>query len=280
MSSVAILGAGSLGAAVAHKIAERGRFHEVRLIDAAGDVAAGKALDIQQSAPITPFETRVRADRDPLAAAGADVIVIADAAAGGEWESVNGAELVDTLVRAGAAAPFVFAGPSQLALMEAVARTGRVKQDRLVATAPSAMVGAASALVSLEWNGSASEVSLSVAGRPPRLVIGWSSATAGGSLIESRVPAHRLLAISDTLARLWPPGPQAIAAATAPLVEALVFGSRRLHQAAAMLDGEFGARAAAGMMPLELGHGRVKRRVMPSLSPLEIGAVQTSLSNF
>jgi malate/lactate dehydrogenase len=92
------------------------------------------------------------------------------------------------------------------------------------------------------------------------------------------VPAHRLLAISDTLARLWPPGPQAIAAATAPLVEALVFGSRRLLQAAVMLDGEFGVRGAAGMMPLELGHGRVKRRVIASLSPLEVGAAKTSLS--
>jgi malate/lactate dehydrogenase len=133
------------------------------------------------------------------------------------------------------------------------------------------------ALVSLEWNGSASEVNVTVAGRPPRFVVGWSSANAGGSPIESRVPAHRLLALSDSLARLWPPAPQAIAAATAPVIEALAFGSRKLHQAAVVLDGEFGVRNAAAMIPLELGHGRVKRRVMPSLSPLETGAVQTSL---
>jgi malate dehydrogenase len=275
--SVAIMGAGPLGSAVAHKIAERGRFQEVRLIDAAGGVAAGKALDIQQSAPIAGFHTRVRADRDPLSAAGASVIVIADAAEEGEWDEAKGGALVDTLVRAGAAAAFVFAGPLQLGLMEAVARRGGVRSDRLVATAPSAMAGAAAALVSLEWNGAASGINLPVAGRPPRLVIGWSSAAADGTLIESRVPAHRLLAISDAVERLWPPGPQAIAAATAPIVEALVWGSRRLHQAAVMLDGEFGVRGTAGMMPLELGHGRVKRRVMPSLSPMEIGAVQTSL---
>jgi malate dehydrogenase len=275
--SVAIMGAGPLGSAVAHKLAERGRFHEVRLIDAAGGVAAGKALDIQQSAPITGFHTRVRADRDPLSATGASVIVIADAAEEGEWDEAQGGALVDTLVRAGAGGPFVFAGPSQLALMESVAHRGGVRSDRLVATAPSAMAGAAAALVSLEWNGAASGINLPIAGRPPRLVIGWSSAAADGTLIESRVPAHRLLAISDAVERLWPPGPQAIAAATASIVEALVLGSRRLHQAAVMLDGEFGVRGTAGMMPLELGHGRVKRRVMPSLSPMEIGAVQTSL---
>jgi hypothetical protein len=140
------------------------------------------------------------------------------------------------------------------------------------------MVGAAAALVSLEWNGSASEINVIVAGRPPRLIVGWSSANSGGSTIESRVPAHRLLALSDSLARVWPPAPQAIAAATAPIVEALVFGSRRIHQAAVILDGEFGARGVAAMLPVELGHGRVKRRVMPPLSPMELGAVQKSVT--
>ena len=276
MSTAAVLGAGPLGAAIAHKLAERGRFAEVRLVDHAHDVASGKALDIQQSGPISGFHTRVRADRDVLGAAGAAVVVIADSATDGEWTDAKGADLIDRLIRAGAAAPLVFAGPAEIGLMETVARQPGVKQDRLVATAPSAIVAAAAALVSLEWNGSASEINLTVAGRPPRLVVGWSSANAGGSLIESRVPAHRLLALSESLAKLWPPGAQAIAAATAPIVEALAFGSRRLHQAAVMLDGEFGVRGVAGMMPLELGHGRVKRRVMPSLSPVELGAVQTS----
>ena len=273
---VAIFGAGAIGAAVAHRLAERGRFRQVRIIDDAADVAAGKALDVQQSAPISLFHTQVSADRDVLAAAGASMIVVADRVNGGEWDTASGTGLVDTLVRGGSRAPIVFAGPSQLELMESIARAGRITADRLLATAGSAIVGAASALVSLEWNGSASEINLVVAGRPPRFVVGWSSANAGGLPIESRVAAHRLIALSDSLAKLWPPGAQAIAAATAPIVEALAFGSRRLHQAAAMLDGEFGVRGAAGMMPLELGHGRVKRRVMPSLSPVELGAVQTS----
>ena len=277
MSAVAILGAGPLGAAIAHKLAERDRFQDIRLIDAQGDVAAGKALDIRQSAPIAGFRARVTADRDSLAAAGAAAIIIADSVDDGEWDVTRGVPLIEHLVRAGATGPFVFAGPSQTSLMETIARSGRVKADRVLATAASAMVGAIAALVSLEWNGAASEVNLIVAGRPPRLVVGWSSANAGGSSIESRVPAHRLLALSNSLARLWPPAPQAIAAATAPIVEALAFGSRRLHQAAVVVEGEFGARGTAAMMPLELGHGRVRQKITPSLSPLELGAVKTSL---
>jgi hypothetical protein len=131
------------------------------------------------------------------------------------------------------------------------------------------MVGAARALVGLEIGGSGVDVHLNVVGRPTSLVIAWSAATAGGSLVTDRVPAHRLLAMSSTLARLWPPGPQAIGAATARIAAGLAFGSRQAEQACVVLDGEFGVRGRAAMLPLELGHGRVLRRLEPSLSPLE-----------
>ena len=78
-------------------------------------------------------------------------------------------------------------------------------------------------------------------GRPPALVVGWSSATVGGSLRhDARAAAPAAARFQTVAAELWPPGPQAIGAATAPIVEALAFGSRRLHQAMTMLDGELG----------------------------------------
>ena len=36
-----------------------------------------------------------------------------------------------------------------------------------------------------------------------------------------------------------------------------------------ILDGEFGARGVAAMLPLRLGHGRILQRVVPSLSAQE-----------
>jgi hypothetical protein len=100
-------------------------------------------------------------------------------------------------------------------------------------------------------------------------VIAWSSATAGGAMVGDRVPPHRLLAISQALPRFWPPGPQAIAAPTALVIEALVAGSRRPLPAVTILDGEFGVRGRAGLLPVMFGNGRVTRREMPSLSPRE-----------
>jgi malate dehydrogenase len=266
VSHVAVLGAGPIGSAIAHRLAERARTAEVRLIDESADVASGKALDIRQSGPVGAFDTAVTGSGDVLAAVGASVVVIADTASG-EWQGEAGLGLIRQLVKAGSKGPFVFAGPSQVGLIETVARELHVPADRLIGTATSAVAASVAALASIEAQ--LTGVDVVVAGRPPSLVVGWSCATVAGSLLAERVPAHRLLAIGQALPRLWPPGPQAIAAPTALIIEALVAGSRRLHQAMTVLDGEFGLRGVAAMLPLELGNGRVLGRAMPSLSEKE-----------
>jgi len=269
MSKAAIIGAGPLGGALAHRLAERGRVGEVRLIDDAAGVATGKALDIQQSGPVQRSDTRLTAASDVLATSGASVIVLADAVNDGEWTGDRGLELVERILRTGNNAPLVFAGPGQAALMEQCASKLGVSVDRLVGTAPSAVVGAVRALVGADTDVSGVDVAVTVSGRPPALVVGWLAATIGGAAAAERLPAHRMLAISSTVRRLWPPGPYAIASATAQVVEALVAGSRRRHQALTILDGEFGARGVACMLPLELGGGRILSRTVPSLSPQE-----------
>ena len=276
MSVVAVLGAGSIGAAIAHRLAERARVEQVLLIDESTDVASGKALDIRQSGPIGGFDTAINGSGDVLAAVGASVVVIADTAAAGEWQAESGLALIRRLMQAGSKGPFVFAGPSQIGLMETAARELHVAPDRIVGTATSAVAASVAALTSIEAQHTG--VNVVVAGRPPALVIGWSSATVAGSLVSDMIPAHRLLAISNALPRLWPPGPQAIAAPTALVVEALIAGSRRLYHAMTILDGEFGLRGAAAMVPLELGNGRVLSRAMPSLSPQERTALVSGLS--
>jgi malate dehydrogenase len=271
--AVAILGAGSIGSAVAYRLSQRARVGDILLVDESVDAAAGKALDMRQAGPIDRTDAALSAAPDVLAAAGASVVVVADEIRGGEWHGDRGLPVMERLLRAGCRSPIVFAGPQQLWLMEACFRELKIKPARLVGTAPAAMVSAARALAGLELN--LTGIDLALVGRPPRFVVGWSAATVGGSLVSSRVPPHQLLALSASLATLWPPGPQAIAAATAPIVEALLSGSRRLHHAATVIDGDLGARGKAVMLPLEIGIGGIVRHVMPSLSAQE----QTDLMN-
>ena len=275
MSTVAILGAGPIGAAVAHALAERQAVRAIRLLDAEASVAAGKALDLQQTMPIDGADVSLSGSADLLSSTGAAVIVIADRVSGGEWQGEEGLALVRQLVRAGTTAPLVFAGGSQIRLMEAVHAELHVPANRLIGTAASGLVNVARALVAAEIG--LAGVDVTIAGRPPAFVVAWSSATVAGSLLTDRIPAHRLLALSKSLMRFWPPGPQTIGGATAQFVDALVNGSRSLLPAATILDGELGARRVAAMLPLELGRGRVLRKTIPTLSPQERTEVVTGL---
>jgi malate dehydrogenase len=268
VSFVAILGAGPIGAAVAHRLAQRTRIGAIRLIDTSRDVAAGKALDIRQSGPVERFDTVVEAADDVRAAASAAAVVVADEAVAGEWQGERGLALIRRLAEIGVTAPLVFAGPSQTALIETAYRELKIPAARLIGSAAGAIAGAIRSLVGLDLG--ISTVDLAVTGRPPAVVIGWTSATASGALVTDRVPAHRLLAISQAAPKLWPPKPYAIASATAPIVEALIDGSRRRHHAMTVIDGELGARGAAVLLPLELGRQRVLSHALPSLSPQEL----------
>ncbi len=275
MSLVAILGAGPIGGAVADNLARRGRVRAIRLIDADQQIAAGKALDIRQSDPINRTDTHVTSAGDSLSAASADVIVLADTIKDGEWTGDVGLALVHTLVRSGTSAAFVFAGPSQTRLIEQSAREAGAPADRLVGAAASAIVSSARALAGLELG--LSSVELTVVGRPPRFVIGWAAASAAGSLISDRVPAHRLLAISQSIGRFWPPGPHAIGAATAEIVDGLLFGRRRRVSGLTVADHGLGPAGTAVLLPLELGRLRILSHGVPSLSAQERTALVNGL---
>ncbi len=277
MPIVSIIGAGPIGASIAHRLAERDRVGPIALIDSSGSVAAGKALDIVQSGPITSFDTRICTADDELAAVSSPIIVIADDSAEGPWDGERGLALVSRLARAGTQAALVFAAPSQTWLMEKAYGELRLPADRLIGTAASAIPAAVRALAGLEID--AASVEATVVGRPPALVIGWSAATADGVLLTDRVPAHRLLAISQALPRIWPPAPYAIASATAPVVEALASGARRLLPALTVVDGDLGARGRAVLLPLDLGEWRVRRHVVPTLSTQERTELEGSLAS-
>src|SRR5258707_837328 len=102
MRQVAIVGAGELGGATAHLLARRDIARSIVIVDERDRVAAGKALDIAQAAPVEGFATQLSSSSDVSTAAGADVIVVADRVQGGEWQGEDAFALVKRL---GAGAP-------------------------------------------------------------------------------------------------------------------------------------------------------------------------------
>src|SRR5829696_1458509 len=146
MSTVAIIGAGPLGGALASALASRARVGEVRLIDPEARVAEGKALDILQSGPVETFNTRVNGMTSYAAAAGSDVVVLADLVSGGEIAGEPGLALVRQLARMDTTAPLLFAGGGQRELMVRSIAELRLSPRRLLGSAPLALESAVRAV--------------------------------------------------------------------------------------------------------------------------------------
>lgn len=267
MSIVAIVGAGPLGGAIAHKLAARDRFHEVRLIDAAGGVAAGKALDIQQASAVECFRTRLTADTEIDAVSGATVVVIADREPG-----VDGDKAALTALTRTAAlnrhAVLVCADPSHRSLIGRGVAELAIPRRRLIGSAPAAFQSALRAIVGVELRCSASEVSLTVLGRPPeRAVVPWGTATVHGYALSSQLSAPRLARLAKRVETLGAPGPYATASATARVCEAVCTGSGMKGLSVFyVLDGELGGRRTTAAVSVELDSRGVARVLEPSLT--------------
>jgi malate dehydrogenase len=75
-SKVTVVGAGNVGSNVARRVAEKNLANEVVMTDIVEGLPQGLALDINQSAPVEGFETRVSGTNDYADTAGSDVVVI------------------------------------------------------------------------------------------------------------------------------------------------------------------------------------------------------------
>ncbi|MCY4658841.1 MAG: hypothetical protein OXF93_03380 [Acidobacteria bacterium] len=282
MSVVSIVGAGTLGGALAQTIAARDRVRSIRLVDEAADVAAGKALDIRQSAPLDGFGTRITAHGDIAAAAGADVVLLAGPAAAPDtdWTDDAGLALLDRLGAGRSGAIILCAGASHRRLVERAAAELDLPARRVFGTAPEALRAAVTAVVALDIGCPASDVALTVAGVPPRhVVVPWGQATVAGQRLAELLPATRLAHAGARTPFLWPPGPYALAAAAARIVAALVGRTARIPSCFVVHDGDLGARGRAVAAPVQLDTEGIARVVEPPLTARERACLRNGLAD-
>ena len=301
MTNVTILGAGELGGSVAYALARAERVGRVVLIDESGTIAAGKALDIQQSGAIDGFHTRVEGTQDLTRVTGCTVCVVADTGRpAAEWQGEAGLAMMGRLKGFVGEAPIVFAGAGQADLLLAAVREAGFRRERVVGSAPEALAAAARAIVALEAQCSPSEVALSVLGTPPRLperlngvppclperlngvppsgfIVPWSEASIAGHAVERVLTQVQVRRIEARVALLWPPGPQALGVAAARVVEAIVTSARRAAAVLTVLGGEFGVRNRVGVLPCLLGPSGITEVRPPALNGRERVLLETAL---
>jgi malate dehydrogenase len=276
MIDVAIVGAGELGGSIAHLLAKRAIVRRIQLVDPAGQIAAGKALDIMQAGPVEGFGTPIAGSTDISRVSGAGLVIIADAA--GPDGSNDDLLVLKQVSQLAARAVVLCAGANGRTLVERGVRELRYKRERLIGSAPEALASAVRALVALQTNGSVRDVTLTVLGVPPaHAVINWDAVTVNGFAATRLIdePARRRL--SAQVAPLWPPGSHALGHAAVEAVAAMTGVSRRTVSCFVAPDDSGGQRTRCIALPVRLGIAGVASVDEPTLSVAAQNALDTAM---
>jgi len=277
---VAILGAGDLGGALARQLAAIDLVSRIVIVDDLANVAAGKALDVAQSAPVDRYHTAMAGTADLAAVVGAMVIVVADQAAPPsiEWKDEGGLALVRRAAGLNQLAPIVCAGASQASLVERGVNDLGVSRMRLFGSAPEALRSAITAIVALEAGAAPADISLSVLGRPPQqIIVPWDEAAIAGRTATQVLTAAQLARLDARIARLWPPGPYALAGAATRLIRTALTKTPRIHAALVAVTRDEGLPGRSAMMPVTLQPSGLASLVAPALSARDRVRFETTM---
>jgi len=278
MERVAIVGAGELGGTIAHALARRDVVRAITLIDDTGRVAAGKALDIAQTAPVECFATELTGATDLSRVAGAAVVVVADRVAGGEWQGEDALMVLKRLTQFTANAAIVCAGASARELVDRGVRELKIPRARLFGSAPEALAGGVRALAALVVDGSPRDVAVSVLGVPPQhIVIAWEDATIGGFSLTRLMEEPVRRRLSAKVPALWPPGPHALAAAAVKAIESMAGRHRQLISAFVAPDGASGASRRTAALPVRVNAAGIAEVILPALTNVDRIALDNAM---
>ena len=275
MNTVAILGAGELGATLARRLAETGRFARVCLVDADLGRAKGKALDLLQSGPVEGYDTHLEGARSLKGLGAVDALVVADST--DLPVSIPGLAPPESFVRevveATGAGLLVVATAHGAPLVAQAVRAG-LPRVRAVGSSPLATAAALRWHIAEQLSVSARAVALTVLGLPPgHAIVPQGSATVGGVPVAGLSPLALRRAQEALKDRV--PGAVSLAAAAARVLVALFGSTPSVLPVFVALEGEYGHRRVALAVPARLGHGRVEGIVEAPLETVDRTAFDT-----
>ena len=274
MHTVAILGAGDLGGALARTLASGDGVSRIVLIDDARSVAIGKALDISQTGPIESYDTSIEGTDDIHAASGVDLVVLADRHGQPELSRDAALPLLDRVARMAPAAPLVLAGASHHALMTLAIKELKLPTQRLIGSAPVATAAAARALIAPALDASPVDIAIPIIGLPPAWVLLWDRACSAGAPVE--MPAHAAARVEQLLAASWPPGAYSLASAAAAVIRAILTASRRRF--CCFQATPFGSiHPMVFAAPVTLGPSGIVAIALPELTPRQRVALESTV---
>ncbi|HUY97236.1 MAG TPA: malate dehydrogenase [Verrucomicrobiae bacterium] len=270
-ATVAVIGAGNVGATLTQRLAERDLV-DLALVDVVEGLAEGKALDLQQAGPVQGYDTRIVGGTDYALIDGAEVVVVTSGLA--RKPGMSRDDLVQANARIIAqVAEAVREHAPQAILVVVTNPLDAMTQLALQVTGwpRHRVVGMAGVLDTARYRSFlAAALGVSVAsvqahvlgGHGDTMVPLTGMTTVAGVPVAKLLPPDRLESIVQRtrdggaeVVRLLKTGSAyyAPSAAAAQMVEAILLDRRVVLPAAAMLEGEYGLRGVVMGVPVKLG---------------------------
>jgi len=288
MKKITIVGAGRVGEATAQLIAQEDLCKELMLMDIREGVPQGVALDIQETAPLLGFDTKVNGCHQANGIADSNLVIITaglprkDGMSRSDVLEVN-INIIDDIVQsivkyAPDAIVLLVSNPIDTLTYEAFKRSG-FDRHRIIGQAGVLDSTRMASFIAMESGLSAKDIDAMVlGGHGDTMVPMIRFTTISGIGIEYLLDAEL---IEDIVERTRNGGAEILslrknssaydapAAAITAMVDAIVYGRKRIMPAVAILQGEYGLHDMAMGVPCVLGDKGVESIIELPLNEIE-----------
>ena len=291
---VTVVGAGNVGATTAQRLFERG-YMDIVLVDLVEDMPQGKALDLQESAPILGVDATITGSNDYAPTAGSDLVIVTAGVARKPGMSRDDLLLTNMKIVGGVVEQVVAHSPQTTLLIVSNPLDAMVQHAYQVSGFPkNRVVGMAGVLDTARFRTFlATELGVSVrdvqayvlGGHGDQMVPLAHYTTVGGVPIDqlldkatldrivqrTRDGGAEIVSLLKTGSAFYAP-----AAAIAEMVDAILLDQKRVLPCAALLEGEYGIHGIFMGVPAVLGENGVERVTELELTGEERGLLLRS----
>ncbi|MDP6347674.1 MAG: malate dehydrogenase [Dehalococcoidia bacterium] len=290
---ITVVGAGNVGASCAQRLAERG-YADVVLVDIVPGVPQGKALDIQEAAPVAGMDALVTGVNTYEASAGSDVVVITAGVPRKPGMSRDDLVTTNQNIVASITRDVVKHSPDCVivavtnpldVMAHVILKESGFPRSRVVGMSGILDTARFRTFIALELGVSVEDVqALVLGGHGDQMVPLPRITSVGGIPLPQLLPQETIGRLvqravkggGEIVELLSTSAYYAPSAAAVQMVDAIALDKKRILPAAAYLEGEYGIEGVFLGVPVKLGAGGVEQIMQVELSPDEQEALKLS----
>ncbi|MBM3166940.1 MAG: malate dehydrogenase [Chloroflexi bacterium] len=293
-SKVSVIGAGNVGATLAHVLAQKG-FIDVVLVDIIEGMPQGKGLDMLQTGPITGSDAKVVGTNSYEDTANSEIVVITSGVPRKPGMSRDDLVLTNMNIVKQVTEQVAKYSPKSIIILVANPLDAMTQLALHVSKFPRQRVFGQSGIldtarfrtfIAQELNVSVEDVQACIlGGHGDTMVAIPRLATVGGVPLTELLPQDKINQLVDRAVKggaeivaLLKTGSAfyAPATATAQMVESILLDKKRILPCATCLDGEYGIKGAVVGVPVKLGKSGIEQIIELKLTAEESAALKKS----